>query len=174
MADTPKTVIFSAPPGWGKTATAAGLQIEFGCSAVVDEWNTRQGITKGALHLTNQPPHELAAAARQVIVISRGWSQQRQRGAVLPTVTAWLAGITCAFAIAAIGCNLDGIDDHHAEWQQAQDLQLAINAATARGRFEHAAQQLCGPQAAWAELADGSVQCRTKYGRPTITVRVSP
>lgn len=72
---------------------------------------------------------------------------------------------------------LDAIDawpDHHAEHAQAQDLQVAINQAVERGRFEQAAQHLCGPQAAWSELADGSVQCRTKHGRPTITVQVAP
>lgn len=86
-----------------------------------------------------------------------------------------LAG-ALALVLAWLGPALDGIDipDHRAEWQQAQDIQIALNTAAARGRFEAAAQALCGPQAAWAELADGSVQCRTKHGKPTVTVRVSP
>jgi len=66
------------------------------------------------------------------------------------------------------------LDDHSGEWQQAEDLQDAINAAIAEQRFAQAAQALCGPQAAWAQLQDGSVQCSTKRGRPTITVQVSP
>lgn len=74
MADTPKTVIFTAPAGWGKTTNAAGLQAEFGCSLLVDEWQATDDITKGALHLTNHPPHELQAVARRVTVICRGWN----------------------------------------------------------------------------------------------------
>jgi hypothetical protein len=66
------------------------------------------------------------------------------------------------------------LDDHSAEWDQAVTLQDAINAAIAQEKFALAAQALCGPQAAWAQLNDGSVQCRTKHGKPTITVQVSP
>ena len=51
---------------------------------------------------------------------------------------------------------------------------LDDHSAVEQRRFEQAAQQLCGPQAAWQQQADGSVSCRTTYGRPTITVRVSP
>ena len=90
----------------------------------------------------------------------------------MPTVTTWLAGITIALLIAA-GINLD-IDDHSAEADQAVDLQAAIVASIAQERFDRAAQAVCGPQAAWVQTADGSVQCSTKHGRPTITVRVSP
>jgi hypothetical protein len=50
----------------------------------------------------------------------------------------------------------------------------AINAAIHQEKFALAAQALCGPQAAWQQLNDGSVQCRTKHGKPTITVQVSP
>lgn len=66
------------------------------------------------------------------------------------------------------------LDDHSAEWDQAVTLQDAINAAIAQEKFAVAAQAVCGPQAAWQQLQDGSVMCRTKYGRPTITVQVSP
>lgn len=91
----------------------------------------------------------------------------------LPTLTAWLAGITLALGI---GCAhyLDDIPDHSTEWAEAVTLQDAINASIEQGKFDRAAQAVCGPQAAWAQLQDGSVQCRTKYGRPTITVQVSP
>lgn len=173
MADTPKTVIFTAPQGWGKTTNAAGLQAEFGCNQVVDGWCATDDITTGALHLTNQPPRELQAAARRVTVIVRGWNQQRQAGMALPTLTAWLAGITLALVI---GCAhyLDDIPDHSAEWDQVVDLQAAIVASIDQQRFDRAAQALCGPQAAWAQMPDGAVQCSTKYGKPTITVRVSP
>ena len=66
------------------------------------------------------------------------------------------------------------IDDHSAEADEAVDLQAAIVASIAQERFDRAAQAVCGPQAAWVQLPDGSVQCSTKYGKPTITVRVSP
>jgi hypothetical protein len=66
------------------------------------------------------------------------------------------------------------LDDHSDEWNQAVYLQDAINAAIAQEKFALAAQALCGPQAAWQQLNDGSVQCRTKNGRPTITVQVAP
>lgn len=68
----------------------------------------------------------------------------------------------------------DAIPDHSAEQAQADDLQAAIVASISQGKFERAAQAVCGPQAAWEQLRDGAVQCRTKYGKPTITVQVSP
>lgn len=86
----------------------------------------------------------------------------------------WVIGIVCAIAIAALGCNLDGIDDNSAEWDRAVDLQDAINAAIHQRKFEQSAQALCGPQSPWVQQPDGSVQCATKHGKPTILVRVSP
>lgn len=86
----------------------------------------------------------------------------------------WLAGLLLAAILAGCGPWLDGIDDHHAEWDQSRDLQVALQQAAEQKRFARAAQDLCGPQAAWQQLPDGSVQCKTKYGRPTVTVRVSP
>ena len=41
-------------------------------------------------------------------------------------------------------------------------------------RFAKAATALCGQNAAWELLADGSVQCRTKRGAKTITAQVQP
>jgi len=81
----------------------------------------------------------------------------------------------------AIGAVLSGLglaldtasgDDH--TQAHTPDVQAAIQQAIERKRFEAAAQALCGPHAAWAELPDGAVQCRTKHGKPTITVQVSP
>lgn len=86
----------------------------------------------------------------------------------------WIAGIALAIALSALGPALDGIDDHSHEYAQADDLQAAIIRARDEQRFAQAAQAMCGPQAAWQQLSDGSVQCRTKYGKPTITVQVSP
>ena len=93
---------------------------------------------------------------------------------MIARLTPWLCGALLVLGVSALGPWLDGIDDHSAEWDQAQDLQAAITRARDEQRFARAAQDLCGPQAAWQQLPDGSVQCRTKYGRPTITVKVSP
>ena len=80
-----------------------------------------------------------------------------------------------AVAMVAALCWLGpSLDDHSDEWDQAVYLQDAISAAIAQEKFALAAQALCGPQAAWQQLNDGSVQCRTKNGRPTITVQVAP
>lgn len=80
-----------------------------------------------------------------------------------------------AIAIAGLLCWFGpSLDDHSDEWDQAVYLQDAINEAIRQEKFAVAAQALCGPQAAWQQLNDGSVQCRTKTGRPTITVMVSP
>lgn len=82
---------------------------------------------------------------------------------------------TLTLAIAALlGILGPSLDDHSADWALSDDLQAAINTAVEQRRFERAAQDLCGPQAAWQQNPDGSVSCRTKYGRPTITVKVSP
>ncbi len=84
---------------------------------------------------------------------------------------------TTIIAVAMVGalCWLGpSLDDHSAEWDQAVTLQDAINAAIAQEKFAVAAQALCGPQASWQQLHDGSVQCKTKHGKPTITVQVSP
>lgn len=87
------------------------------------------------------------------------------------TTSTTITVLAMAVALAWFGPSLD---DHGTEQAQAQDLQLALQEAATEQRFARAAQDLCGPQAAWQELPDGSVQCRTKYGRPTITVKVSP
>lgn len=50
-----KSIIFSAPQGWGKTRHAGKLKAELGCLSVVDEWRPGQPVTDGALHLTNVP-----------------------------------------------------------------------------------------------------------------------
>ena len=80
-----------------------------------------------------------------------------------------------AIGIAALLCWFGpSIDDHSAEADQAVDLQAAIVASIAQEKFAQAAQAVCGPQSPWVQLNDGSVQCSTRYGKPTITVKVSP
>lgn len=93
---------------------------------------------------------------------------------MIARATPWILASLLVVALAALGPALDHMDDHSAEFAVADDLQAAINRAVAEQRFARAAQDLCGPQAAWQQLADGSVQCRTKYGKPTITVQVHP
>lgn len=84
-------------------------------------------------------------------------------------------GIVAAIILAAVlaGCG-DLLDDNSADWQHSNDLQSAIQQAVHEHRFAQAAQDMCGPNAAWREEPDGSVACSTKHGRPTITLRVSP
>ena len=80
-----------------------------------------------------------------------------------------------ALAFAVVLCWFGpALDDHSAEADQAVDLQAAINQAIAQEKFAQAAQAVCGPQSPWVQLNDGSVQCSTKHGKPTITVKVSP
>lgn len=84
---------------------------------------------------------------------------------------------TTALALAAVVLLCwfgPSLDDHSDEYAQAVTLQDAINESIRQQKFAVAAQAVCGPQAAWQQLQDGSVQCRTKYGNPTITVQVSP
>lgn len=72
-----KTIILSAPPGWGKTRNAEALRIELGCTSVVDEFNPYfDDPTPGALHLTSvwmdnpsRFKYEIA-----VQVVTRGWA----------------------------------------------------------------------------------------------------
>ena len=80
-----------------------------------------------------------------------------------------------AVAIAALLCWLGpALDDHSAEWDESANLADAQRAADARQRFERAAQQICGPQSPFTELADGSIQCHDRRGRKTITAEVRP
>lgn len=70
-----KTVILTAPPGWGKTRTASRLRTTLGCTVVVDDWRPSQSLTPGALHLTNVPPEQLSHTLRkQASVVSHGWA----------------------------------------------------------------------------------------------------
>ena len=55
-----KAVIFTAPQGWGKTFHAAKLKEGLACTNLVDGWCPADGVTPGALHLTNCSPTELA------------------------------------------------------------------------------------------------------------------
>lgn len=84
-------------------------------------------------------------------------------------LTAAMAG-----ALAVLGPWLDGvhIDDHSSEVQQARDLEDAQRAAEARQRFERAAQQLCGPQSAWREVAHDSIECTARRGLRSVVLHL--
>lgn len=73
MSSSLKTVILSAPQGWGKSLKAEQLRTEFGCTTVVDEWDPTQPVTKGALHLTHMPPAALLKEPHQADLVLRGW-----------------------------------------------------------------------------------------------------
>ena len=90
-----------------------------------------------------------------------------------------MATLTAAILLATLFAALlaifgPALDDHSAERQQAADLQAAQQQAQVVKRFERAAQDICGREAAaWELLADGAIQCRTKYGRKTVIARVA-
>ena len=59
------------------------------------------------------------------------------------------------------------LDDHSTEQAQADDLQSAQQQADAQHRYQATVQRLCGANAAYLELDDGVIQCKTKRGHPT-------
>lgn len=65
-------VVLSAPQGWGKTRYAEQHRIEYGCAAVVDDWQPRQSLRAKTLHLTNASPGELEHLRCKVI--AKGWN----------------------------------------------------------------------------------------------------
>jgi hypothetical protein len=48
----------------------------------------------------------------------------------------------------------------------------AIAQQQAQVRFEKAAREICGPNAAVLDLGYGAIQCRTRKGKKTVTARV--
>lgn len=67
-----KTIILTAPQGWGKTRHAQQWMSRYGCNSVVDEWFPGQAMKAGALHLTSAHPNELAHVHCKVV--SHGWT----------------------------------------------------------------------------------------------------
>lgn len=86
--------------------------------------------------------------------------------------------LTTLAMIALLGWLGPSLDDHGAEFDQAADIEAARHQASAQARYDAAVQRLCGPNAAWMELADGEIQCKTKRGTPTrrvtLTAQVTP
>lgn len=69
--------------------------------------------------------------------------------------------IGLAVAMAYVG---PGIDAKTEQVQQAIDAQQQVR------RFTTAAQEACGPGAAWREQEDGSIRCYLHNGKKTNTV----
>lgn len=72
-------VIFSAPPGWGKTTHAQALMKQYGCTSVVDNWTPGMPLVAGALHLTNVqakvPPFFSHLRGQEFKLITQGWAK---------------------------------------------------------------------------------------------------
>jgi hypothetical protein len=67
---------------------------------------------------------------------------------------------------------LDGPSDHQAAIDAAADAKATQAEQRAQARFEKAAQQMCGENAGWKLLENGSVQCFTKRGHKTRKVQL--
>lgn len=86
--------------------------------------------------------------------------------------------ITVLAMLLLLGWAGPALDDHSAEFDTAADIEAAQHQASAQARYDAAVQRLCGQNAAYMELADGEIQCKTKRGTPTrrvtLTAQVTP
>jgi len=62
------------------------------------------------------------------------------------------------------------LDDHGSDFDTARDIEDAQ--AQAQARYESAAKQICGDNAAWMQLEHGVIQCYTHRGAKTITATI--
>lgn len=67
---------------------------------------------------------------------------------------------------------LDGPSDYQAAIDAAADAKATQREQAALARFEKAAQAMCGENAGWTKLDNGSVQCFTKRGHATQKVQL--
>ena len=67
---------------------------------------------------------------------------------------------------------LDGPSDVQAAIDAAADAKATQREQAQQARFEKAAQQMCGDNAGWTKLDNGSVQCFTKRGHKTQKVQL--
>jgi hypothetical protein len=67
---------------------------------------------------------------------------------------------------------LDGPSDHQAAIDAAADAKATQREQAQQARFEKAAQAMCGDNAGWKLLENGSVQCFTKTSRKTQKVQL--
>lgn len=67
---------------------------------------------------------------------------------------------------------LDGPSDHQAAIDAAADAKATQREKAQQTRFEKAAQSMCGSNAGWQLLENGTVQCFTKRGHKTQKVQL--
>lgn len=58
------------------------------------------------------------------------------------------------------------IDDNSLDQAMADELEQAQREAQAQERFDRAARQVCGENAGYRLVGDGSIRCTTKRGHP--------
>ena len=83
----------------------------------------------------------------------------------------WTLAVAMAAALSTAYL-LDGPSDHQAAMDAAADAKATQAEQRAQVRFEKAAQQMCGENAGWTKLDNGSVQCFTKRGHKTQKVQL--
>ena len=83
----------------------------------------------------------------------------------------WTMAVAVSLALSTAYL-LDGPSDVQAAIDAAADAKATQAEQRAQVRFERAAQQMCGDNAGWAKLDNGSVQCFTKRGHKTQKVQL--
>jgi hypothetical protein len=83
----------------------------------------------------------------------------------------WMLAVAVAVVLSTAYL-LDGPSDHQAAMDAAADAKATQREQAALARFEKAAQQMCGDNAGWTQLENGSVQCFTKRGHKTQKVQL--
>ncbi len=79
------------------------------------------------------------------------------------TLKNWSLALLMALVLGAAH-HLDG-PDYSADWAEAEAIEARQQEAAASARRDFAAQQACGPNAAFEWVSDTSIQCFTKRGR---------
>ena len=83
----------------------------------------------------------------------------------------WTLAVAVSLALSTAYL-LDGPSDHQAAIDAAADAKATQAEQRTQARFEKAAQAMCGDNAGWTKLDNGSVQCFTKTGRKTQKVQL--
>jgi hypothetical protein len=83
----------------------------------------------------------------------------------------WMLAVATALVLSTAYL-LDGPSDYQAAIDAAADAKATQREQAALARFEKAAQAMCGDNAGWTQLENGSVQCLTKRGHKTQKVQL--